>query len=417
MKMTLRWGSALLTITAASLSACGETADRASSTAEGTSAPAVSDDIPAETLPVLPADDGYRAGPVSAPGDADYLEYQTVCGLSRFASYDAELVVRPADEQPEPMERQDGNAVLRLAVGEVISAEDGVTFDAEVDVLVAALDGVRFKGSGVLSLWPELRGDAEHVFLYRSPDPAVPWYMLATQQNADGVRFVPNDCNTTDAFAGFAALANRTNDLDLLRSLHVEQVEYEKCLVEPGANAGSCPQGELLVTAFTAQFGEEPVVDLAAQWRDTDPSDRSLAFGDIDPAYAPKLVLLPVVVVNQGIPTDAAVSLVCSLGVGYRWQSTPPLVLATSACRGESLVLQLGGGSGEAVEGVVEIGRIDPAQFNEADGIELTIDWTLETPKLVSVRTLPGGELERILGVSQEELEALRAQYMTTNAG
>ena len=80
-------------------------------------------------------------------------------------------------------------------------------------------------------------------------------------------------------------------------------------------------------------------------------------------------------------------------------------------------MLQLGGGSGEAVEGVVEIGRIDPAQFNEADGIELTIDWTLETPKLVSVRTLPGGELERILGVSQEELEALRAQYMTTNAG
>jgi hypothetical protein len=353
----------------------------------------------------LPPDDGLVAAPVPAPGDPGFLDYQQVCGLGRMHGYSAEVIGGPAKAQPSPAPRKDGNAVLRIEIASVVANERGAVLPPQIDVLVSARDNVRFKGSGVTTVWPSLRGPNEHLLLSLSPDPAAPWYLMVVRAKPSGLDFVPDACDTTASFAKFARQANRENSFELMRALHTEQMAYEACAAKAG---GSPCTSELLQTADTAQFGPaSPVEDPAARWRNTDPSNRSLVFSEVDPVSLNKLLLVPISVVNSGKPDDRILTLSCSLGIGYRWGGLAPVLLPASACRAENLRLTIGPADGGSK---AEIVTIPEAVLNETLGIELKIDWATATPS-ASFRTLKPGELEKILGVTSAQLSELRAQY------
>lgn len=220
-------------------------------------APGPTSGAPGVALPDLPPDDGLIPIAQPARGATDYLQYREVCALASIAGYAAEVVGVPSEVQPKVEARKDGNSVLRLDVQKVVVAEAGVVVGSQVDVLVAARDGTRFKGSGVLGVWPGLKGSAVELLLSPSPDPAAPWYMRVAHEAPSGVQFVPNECNATHVFDEFARAAGRPNGLDLMRELHREEVKYEACFADSAGatDIGRCDGSVLLPIAEIAQFG------------------------------------------------------------------------------------------------------------------------------------------------------------------
>jgi hypothetical protein len=192
------------------------------------------------------ASDGLEESPPPTGGH-DLRDYREVCNLVYRTSYAVEMIGRPAPVQPAETDRQDGNSVLRLDVAQVVSSEDDtIRPGAQIDVLVAAVDGVRFKGSGVLTVWPELQGSDERILLFPYSDPVAPWFPTVVRETELGLQFIPNDCGTTRKFAELADRAGRKNDLDLLHALHLEAID-ETCVV--GSTPTDC-KGELTRIAF-----------------------------------------------------------------------------------------------------------------------------------------------------------------------
>jgi hypothetical protein len=391
--------AAMLTVTA-----CGSSSSAPSPVATSPSASSVLTQEP--TGPVS-APDGLEESPPPAGGDA-LRDYWEVCNLVYRASYAVEMVGRPARVQPVETDRQDGNSVLRLEVAQVVSApDDTIRAGAQIDVLVGAVDGVRFKGSGVLTVWPGLQGNDERILLFPYPDPVAPWFPTVVRETEQGLQFIPNDCGTTRKFAALSDRAGRKNDIDLLHSLQMEATE-ETCTV--GSAPTDC-KGDLTRLAFEIELGEGPKpIDLAEAWRITPPDVRSLAFSDVDPSFLPRLMLIPVVPAYEGNPNGSYLRLTCSLGVGYSWNGALR-VLPASACRGEDLVVRWSKSSNPDTASWETIGAVAAKSLDEVNGIELTIDWNEPTPRLTKVRVLEPGEIQNILNITDEQLAELRAQY------
>ena len=248
----LRCLASAVVVTGALLTACD---DGRSGSIEG-EVPATSNDA---ILPDLSPDDGLVPIEVPALGADDYQFYYDACALPHVVNAAAEIVAKPSTMQPEFVPRTDGNTLLRLDVVEVVMNDTDLDLATQVDVLVGGRDNIRFNGSGMLHVWPELQGDPERVLLELTSDTAAPWSATVVRQLPDHLEFVPNYCNTTVVFTDLAEQLGLPADLELMRAVRTAQLDYETCLRSAYNGEGdesSCERGELLDAAERVQFGE-----------------------------------------------------------------------------------------------------------------------------------------------------------------
>lgn len=147
-------------------------------------------------------------------------------------------------------------------------------------------------------------------------------------------------------------------------------------------------------------------------WNELAPNQRNVNMQEVPLDVLPELLLVGVVVSYDSEIAQGVFKFGCELGGSVGWATDArPTLLPVSACRRFDLVLSFEDFDGN----LSQVGVISSEIINEAErdglAISLASDSASSLPAIAGIRLLKDGDLEKLVGMTSEQLETLRRTY------
>lgn len=336
-------------------------------------------------------------------GTPEYGAFIERCNLGVIGGYESEYRGHPMMTEPGPEPMIDGRRMMDFAISARITSGSVTTVSETVSLPLVSLDDIPYKGSGLDAVWPTGDGPDQTILVY--PDASAVRFVEETQQ---GLRFSPDDCNTSEAFSNFASRLTKPNDLDLLHELQTAVRRTNECIVSTPAGEGDKCIESLAAQAVETDPGHPLPAAVGNDWLTQDPLVRGLDFAVVEPSFRSQLMLVPISVDASGIAPETTFRLRCRLGNGYAWSGHLPGVIPLPTCRFSDTTLSyVAQDPSTGSPTLRDIAIFSTSDLDERLGSVVMIDWNHGAPK-VSIRRMDPGELEERAGLSREQVETIR---------